>query len=121
LITYAAGLDGGSSIAADRFGNVYATWHASKPGAGTEEGEEGRAVFVARSSDEGKTFAPERPAIAEKTGACGCCGMKAFADENGAVYILFRGALEMVNRDEVQDCEQTCVEGGRLPDEQRVS
>jgi hypothetical protein len=99
LITYAAGLDGGSSIAADRIGNVYAMWHASKPGA--DEGEEGRAVFVATSRDEGKTFAPERPALAEKTGACGCCGMKSFADENGAVYILYRGALEMVNRDEI--------------------
>lgn len=99
LITYAAGLDGGSSIAADRFGNVYAMWHASKPGA--EEGEEGRVVFVARSGNEGKTFMPEMPAIAEKTGACGCCGMKSFADENGAVYILYRGALEMVNRDQI--------------------
>jgi hypothetical protein len=99
LITYAAGLDGGSSIAADRFGNVYAMWHARKPGA--EEGEEGRAVFVARSGNEGKTFMPEMPAIPDKTGACGCCGMKTFADENGAVYILYRGALEMVNRDEI--------------------
>jgi hypothetical protein len=99
LITYAAGLDGGSSIAADPFGNVYATWHGRAPGA--VEGEEGRAVFVARSTDEGRTFAAEVPATAEKTGACGCCGMRAFADENGAVYILYRGALEMVNRDEI--------------------
>jgi hypothetical protein len=99
LITYAAGLDGGSSIAADVLGNVYATWHGRAPGA--KEGEEGRAVFVARSTDEGKTFAPEAPATQEKTGACGCCGMKAFADADGAVYMLYRGALEMVNRDEV--------------------
>jgi hypothetical protein len=99
LITYAAGLDGGSSIAADRFGNVYAAWHGRAPGA--VEGEEGRAVYVARSTDDGKTFSKETPATIEKTGACGCCGMKAFADENGAVYILYRGAREMVNRDEI--------------------
>jgi hypothetical protein len=37
----------------------------------------------------------------EKTGACGCCGMKAFADDSGAVYLLYRGALQMVNRDEI--------------------
>src|ERR1051325_1990608 len=99
LITYAAGLDGGSSIAADSLGNVYAFWHGRAPGAA--EGEEGRAVFVARSMDDGKTFRPEVSATSEKTGACGCCGMKAFADANGAVYVLYRGALNMTNRDEV--------------------
>lgn len=99
LINFAHGLDGGSSIAADGFGNVYATWHGHAPGA--VEGEAGRAVFIARSTDEGKTFAPEIPATKEATGACGCCGMKAFADEAGAVYILYRGAAEKVNRDEV--------------------
>lgn len=99
LITYAAGLDGGSSIAADPMGNVYAFWHGRAPGA--VEGEEGRAVFVARSMDEGKSFRPEVPATSEKTGACGCCGMKAFADTTGAVYVLYRGALNMTDRAEV--------------------
>jgi hypothetical protein len=99
LITYAAGLDGGSSIAADPSGNVYAFWHGRAPGAA--EGEEGRAVFVSRSTDEGKTFRPEVPATSEKTGACGCCGMKALADATGAVYVLYRGALEMTDRSEV--------------------
>jgi hypothetical protein len=99
LITYAGGLDGGSSIAADPFGNVYATWHGRAPGAA--EGEAGRAVFIARSTDEGKSFRPEMPATREKTGACGCCGMRAFADREGAVCILYRGAAEKVNRDEI--------------------
>jgi hypothetical protein len=99
LITYASGLDGGSSIAADGAGNVYAVWHGRAPGA--VEGEEGRAVYISRSTDEGKSFSPETPATTEKTGACGCCGMRAFADQFGAVYILYRGAREMVNRDEI--------------------
>ena len=99
LITYAAGLDGGGSVAADNQGNVYATWHASAPGNTNAEG--GRAVFVARSSDEGKTFKREEPAIAKATGACGCCGMRALADKSGAVYILYRAAGEKVNRDEI--------------------
>lgn len=99
LITYAAGLDGGSSIAADSAGNVYAMWHAHEPGAPAGEG--GRAVFVSRSSDEGKTFARETRATARDTGACGCCGMKAFADSDGAVYILYRAATEKMNRDEI--------------------
>ena len=99
LMTYAEELDGGGTVAADPFGNVYVMWHGRAPGA--QEGEDGRAVFIARSKDEGKNFAPEVRATSEKTGACGCCGMKAFADENGAVYVLYRGALETVNRDEV--------------------
>ena len=99
LITYAAGLDGGSSVAADRQGNVYVAWHASHPG--NTNGEAGRAVFVARSSDEGRTFGREMPAISKPTGACACCGMRAFADHSGAVYLLFRGASEKVNRDEI--------------------
>jgi hypothetical protein len=97
LITFAAGLDGGSSVAADPQGNVYAVWHASPPG--TEE-ESSRAVFVARSHDDGRTFQPETQALSTNTGACSCCGMRAFADSSGAVYILFRGAAAEVNRDE---------------------
>jgi hypothetical protein len=98
LITYAAGLDGGGSVAADNQGNVYAFWHASKPG--NTNGEAGRAVFVAHSADEGKTFSAERLATTQPTGACGCCGMKGFADSEGNVFALYRAAMEKVNRGE---------------------
>jgi hypothetical protein len=60
-----------------------------------------RVVFVARSMDEGKTFQREKEAISKPTGACGCCGLRAFADSAGVVYILYRGASETVNRDEI--------------------
>jgi hypothetical protein len=99
LITYAYGLDGGSSVAADPQGNVYVTWHAPKPDNTNDEA--GRAVFVARSTDEGKTFSPEKLAIEKPTGACGCCGMRAFADSRGDVFALYRAAYEMTNRDEI--------------------
>lgn len=96
VIRSAYGLDGGGSVAADRSGNVYVVWHAPEPG---KQGEADRRVWVARSSDSGKTFAPEKAAIADSTGACGCCGMRAFADPSGGLYILYRSASEIVHRD----------------------
>ena len=99
VIRFAGGLDGGGSIAADNSGNVFVMWHAPKPGDTNEEA--GRAVFIARSTDDGKTFAPEKLATAKPTGACGCCGMKSFADADGNVFALYRGASEMTNRNEI--------------------
>jgi hypothetical protein len=96
VIQSAAGLDGGGSVAADEAGNVYVAWHAPAPG---RKGEDNRCAWVARSADEGKTFAPEQRANPEATGACGCCGMRAFADGHGAVYLLYRAAREKVHRD----------------------
>lgn len=98
VITSARGLDGGGSVTADEQGNVFVFWHAPQPG--STNGEAGRAVFVARSTDEGRTFAPETRASPRPTGACGCCGMKAFADGQGNVFALYRAAFEKVNRDE---------------------
>jgi hypothetical protein len=90
-------LDGGGTVAADDAGNVYVAWHALK--AGGERGEDKRQVWVARSTDEGKTFSKEAPAWAEPTGACGCCSLRAFADGKGSVYLLYRSANAGVNRD----------------------
>jgi hypothetical protein len=95
LIRNAWGLDGGGSIAADSDGNVYVFWHAPPPG---KTGEQNRRVWMAKSSDDGKTFEPERLAFDKPIGACGCCGMKAFADSTG-VHVLFRSADQLVNRD----------------------
>ena len=55
LIQFATGLDGGGSVAADALGNVYVAWHA---GAGAQ-GEASRRVWIARSNDDGRTFARE--------------------------------------------------------------
>ncbi len=96
VIQAAAGLDGGGSVAADGAGNVYVTWHAPVPGT---KGEINRRVWVARSRDDGQTFARETAASPEGTGACGCCGMRAFCDRAGAVYLLYRSASEGVDRD----------------------
>jgi hypothetical protein len=98
LMNYSGGLDGGGSLAADADGNVYVMWHGFA--AESVRGEEDRAVFLARSSDDGKTFAREERANPRDTGACGCCGMRAFADSQGNVFALYRAAGEKVNRDE---------------------
>jgi hypothetical protein len=91
------GLDGGGSIAADHRGNVYVGWHGKVPGA--RQGEAGRQVWITRSRDEGLTFANERPVSEEPTGACGCCGMRLFADSHGVIHGLYRSAREDVHRD----------------------
>jgi hypothetical protein len=95
VMLFSGGLDGGGSVAADRSGSVYVAWH----GRGDREGEEHRRIWIARSTDEGKTFSREAAAWNEPTGACGCCGMRAFADRQGRVHLLYRSATQKENRD----------------------
>jgi hypothetical protein len=96
VIQMAYGLDGGGSLAADNAGDVYVVWHASAPGT---EGEANRRVWIARSTDDGATFEREKPVWDRATGACGCCGLNAFADRKGTLYVLYRSATEIVHRD----------------------
>ena len=96
VIQASFGIDGGGAVAADRSGRVYVLWHAPAPGL---KGEDNRRVWMARSSDDGKTFDRERPAFEQPIGACGCCGMGAIADRKGSLYVLFRSATEMIHRD----------------------
>jgi hypothetical protein len=90
-------LDGGGSVAADGAGNVVVAWHGSSEDA--IPGESGRQLWIARSSDDGATFAPETPALAQPTGACACCGVKALADRHGNLAFLFRTAGTSLDRD----------------------
>jgi hypothetical protein len=96
IIQSAFGLDGGGSVAADESGNVYVAWHAPAPGS---VGEGQRRVWIAHSSDEGQSFSRETPAYSQATGACGCCGLRAFADSKGSIYLLYRAATEQIHRD----------------------
>lgn len=95
VMQYAVGADGGLSVAADQRGNVYVVWHAT----GKLPGEDHRRVYIARSTDDGKTFAREVPVSPDGLGACGCCGMRAAVDRSGALYVLFRAATEGIHRD----------------------
>ena len=91
-------LDGGGTVTADGQGNVMVAWHAASKG--QAKGEAGRAVWAARSSDDGATFASEaRISPDPGEGACACCGMRMFAAISGAVYGLYRSAEQTVHRD----------------------
>jgi hypothetical protein len=96
VIQSAVGLDGGGSVCADDRGNVWVAWHAPEPGA---RGEENRRVWLARSADEGKTFAREQAVSPQVTGVCGCCGLRALSDRKGNRYVLYRSATGGINRD----------------------
>ena len=91
-------LDGGGSIAADAAGGVYVAWHAAAVAAPSES-EGDRRVWIARSKDDGRTFAAEDPVWTEPTGACGCCGLRLFASRANTLYLLYRSAARVIDRD----------------------
>jgi hypothetical protein len=99
VMQFADGLDGGASVAADDFGNAYVVWHANPE----HNGEAHRRVWMAHSSDVGETFtrevAVDQEIGQEPMGACGCCGMRAFTDDKGTLYILYRAATQQIHRD----------------------
>lgn len=97
LITWAGGLDGGGTLAADAKGHVYVAWHADPQKAGEAE----RAIYLARSVDNGQKFEREKRVNPEPTGACGCCQMRAFVNDKGDLSILYRAAGEEIHRDSI--------------------
>jgi hypothetical protein len=97
LMTTTIHLDGGGSIAADDRGGVFVAWHANALDGG--DGEAARRVWIARSLDDGATFARERAVSDPSTGACGCCAIRFAAMADGALHLLYRSARETVHRD----------------------
>jgi hypothetical protein len=97
LVTRTCNLDG-NSVAADQDGNVYVTWHGSL--LDDPKDEPHRAVWVAVSADDGRTFAGEKNALPTPTGACGCCTLNARANAEGAFAIIYRIASDAQTRDQ---------------------
>ncbi len=96
LMTQTSGLDGGGALAVNG-AKVYVAWHGRA--ADAIPGEAGRRVWIAKSTNHGKSFAAEAPAWNQSTGACGCCGMTLFANHSGTLFGLYRSATENVHRD----------------------
>ena len=86
------GVEAGPAVAADREGGVYVFWHTGEP----PDAE--RAVWMAVSHDNGRSFEPARPVSAAAEGACDCCGLRALTEEPGVVHVSYRGAGENVRR-----------------------
>lgn len=95
LNTWSGAVDGGGTIAADAAGGVYAAWHANP--ASTTDSE--RAVYLARSFDDGASFAREEPVSPDRSGACACCNLRATFDGQGTLAIVYRAAGADVDRD----------------------
>lgn len=92
VMTRTFALDGGGAIAADHAGQVHVTWHGATTGDSTRESA--RRPWLATSTDDGATFAPERPAFDAPLGACACCSTTAFADPAGPLAIFYRIAKD---------------------------
>jgi hypothetical protein len=88
------GLDGGGTVTADESGNVCVIWG----GRGEVVGENNRRIYVARSNDDGKSFAPETAVNPKESGVCACCGLTALAAPNAGINVLYRAAGDKVNR-----------------------
>ena len=86
------GVEAGPAVAADRDGGVYVFWHTGAP----PEAE--RAVWMAVSHDNGRSFEPARPVSAAAEGACDCCGLRALTEGPGVVHVSYRGAGGDVRR-----------------------
>ena len=95
IFLHATGLDGDGSIAADKSGLVYAVAHAKEPG---DMGEAQRSVYVARSEDNGRTFAGEKNVLPQPSGVCACCALTAQVDGAGRLVILYRQAWQTFER-----------------------
>jgi hypothetical protein len=95
LVRTALDIDGGT-VAADDTGQVFVLWHGGTDG---DADEDHRVVWMARSANDGGTFARERPISSASIGACGCCAVSALADRQGTLYALYRSATERVHRD----------------------
>lgn len=82
----------GVAIATDKKGDVYVVWVDSRLGPDAAS-PVSKPIFMARSGDDGRTFAPNAEVRSDYPGrACACCSLAAEVDPRGELVIGFRGA-----------------------------
>jgi hypothetical protein len=82
-------LDGGSGVAVSAEGRVSVFWHA---GPDAKSGEPGRGVFLRTSTDGGASFDEPLEMLRDRKGVCACCALGGAYDNDGALWVLYRGA-----------------------------
>ena len=95
LVPSPPGIDG-VTLAADPDGDVLVFWHVFDPP--QHEVPDGHWLYMARSTDNGATFAPaERLNVRGIEGlACSMCMMRARIGQDGDAYLVFRTAQDNI-------------------------
>ncbi len=87
--------EGVGTIIADGTDDVSVFWHGlEKIGP-----EPSRAIFAARSTDAGRTFAEPEKVQNDVIGACACCSMSGAIDADGRMYLVYRNSEAAANKD----------------------
>ncbi len=87
-------------IYADQKGNVYIVCIAPPDPSRNFKFEESEwALYFVHSRDNGKTFSKARRVTQKELGACNCCMVGGFLDQEGTLYIGYRAAEKNVHRD----------------------
>jgi hypothetical protein len=86
------------ALAADDAGNVIVLWTGGFPGAPKDaQSDTAAPIVLARSTDNGKTFAKNellKSNHAASSFACGCCRLEAVLGGDGNLYVGFRGGYK---------------------------
>ncbi len=89
------GFEGVGALIPDGKGTLYAFWHGlTQPGP-----ESTRQVFMAKSENEGRTFAKTRAIQGDVKGACACCSMHGTMDAEGNLYVGYRNSEASLTKD----------------------
>lgn len=82
--------EGVAAVLADEHDNVLVYWH----GLEAMGPETSRKVYLAKSTDAGRTFSAPQPITVDPIGACACCSMQGALGPDGTVYLVYRNSLE---------------------------
>jgi hypothetical protein len=85
-----------ATVAADPGGNVFVLWTDGRLGPDLKS-PTASPIFMARSTDNGKTFSKSEAVRHDYPGrACGCCRLEARVGAAGNLYIAFRGGFQSI-------------------------